>query len=204
MAMAQMNPMTQAPTASPMTGTGTGPGDLARAMEQQHSAARAKLDKVEEIATRQRAVREQLEHLTTLGDLVNEEDVVKSASKIVATGVPPMAVATLLSDMPTTGGEALASWISGQEEQFAMKEQQLNQVLTTMRYETGLAALRMLSAEHFGGMGDPGTPQGAGNPLMPGTPSLSPAPLGVDASAPPLSPSMSAGPGAGVNELTGD
>lgn len=178
------------------------PTTVAEAMEAQHDAARAKLQKVEEIASRQRSVREQLEHLTTLGDLVSEEDVVKSASKIVATGVPPMAVATLLSDMPTTGGEALASWIAGQEQQFAAKEQQLNQVLSTMRYETGLAALRMLSAEHFSGLGDPGAPQGAGNPLMPGSPGLGPAPLGVDVSGP-LAPSSAAGAGAGVNELTG-
>lgn len=175
---------------------------LSQAMEAQHSAARAKLDKVEEIAQRQHAVREQLTHLITLGDLVNEEDVVKSASKIVATGVPPMAMATLLSEMPTTGGEALASWIAGQEQQFAAKEAQLNQVLTTMRYETGLAALRMLSAEHFGGMNDPGAPSGTGNPLMPGSPSLGASMPGVDVT-PGLAPSMGAGPGAGVNELTG-
>lgn len=143
---------------------------MAEAMNQQHQQMRAQLDKIEEQAERQRVVREQLNHLKTLGDLVSEDDVVKSASKIVAAGAPPMMIAGLLADMPS-GAEALKEWIVGQEKVFAQKEAQMSQVLGGLRHQTGLAALRLLAADSFGGMMAPGAPP-ASNPLMPQSPPL--------------------------------
>lgn len=146
--------------------------EMIEAMDQQHRQTRAQLDKLEEQAARQRVVREQLNYLKTLGDLVSEEDVVKSASKIVASGTPPMMMATLLADMPS-GSEAIRDWIAGQEKAFAQKEAQMSQVLGGLRHQTGLAALRLLAADSFGGMMAPGAPSQS-NPLMPQGPGLAP------------------------------
>lgn len=171
--MPQMNglmPTLGAPVDRPR-GSQAGP-EMIAAMEQQHEQSRAQLSKLEEIAQRQRAVREQMNHLKTLGDLVSEDDVVNSASKIVAAGVPPMSVATLLADMPS-GAEALKEWIVGQEAQFAQKEAQMNQIMGMVRHNTGLAALRLLAAESFGNMLPAGSPPSA-NPLMPQGPDLAP------------------------------
>lgn len=181
-----MPQMGQPPMAAPR-GPTAGP-EMIQAMEQQHQQSRAQLSKLEEIAGRQRVVREQMNHLKTLGDLVSEDDVVASASKIVAAGVPPMSVATLLADMPS-GAEALKEWIVGQEAQFAQKEAQMNQVMGMVRHNTGLAALRLLAAESFGNMLPPGAPPQA-NPLMPEGPGLSaPAPQ-MGTMAPDVSPNM--------------
>lgn len=189
MPQAQMNGL-MTPMSSPQRlGRGVPPG-MIEAMTQQHAQTRAQLDKLEEQASRQRVVREQLNHLKTLGDLIDEEDVVKSASKIVAAGAPPMMIASLLADMPS-GAEALREWIVGQEKNFAQKEAQMNQVLGGLRHQTGLAALRLLAAESFGGMAPPGAPPQS-NSLMPQTPALAaPAPAG-----PTLAPSV------GMNALT--
>lgn len=187
LAPAAASPLTAGPPASVLAGKNV-PRQLIQSMQQQHSAAQAKLDKMQEISDQASAVSTQLKHLTTLGDLVTEEDVVKSASKIVAAGVPAMSMATLLADMPS-GQEALSAWIAGQAQQFQAKEAQIQQLMGVTRYETGLAALRLLSAESFGEMSEPfaGAPAGS-NPLMPGTPGLAPAPLGIDNSAPGIAP----------------
>lgn len=165
--------------------------EMIASMEQQHAQSRAQLNKLEEVAARQRAVREQMNHLKTLGDLVSEEDVVSAASKIVAAGVPPMEIATILADMPS-GAEALKEWIVGQEAQFAQKEAQLGAMMGMIRHNTGLAALRLLAAESFGNMLPPGVPPQA-NPLTPEGPGL-----GVPA---PAAPTLA--PDAAPNMLTG-
>lgn len=140
-------------------------------MEATHASARAKLDKMDEVAAQARAVREQMTHLATLGDLVNEEDVVAAAAKIVSAGVAPMKIAAILADMPS-GGEALTAWISGQAQQFAQKEAQINAILAGVRHETGLTALRLLAAQSLGDMAmAPGGAPGS-NPLSPQGPGL--------------------------------
>jgi hypothetical protein len=185
------NPMQPQPAAGSMAGN---PHEqLIAGMTAQHATARAKLDKIDETAAKQRAVREQLDHLMTLGDLVDERDLVRSASKIVAAGIEPMAVASLLADAPS-GGEALQSWIAGQEQQFRQREAQLGAIQGMARHETGLAALRLLAAQRFGSLATPAeaTP-GQSNPLMNQQPTLSPPPLGVDNSAPQLAPDTAPG-----------
>lgn len=181
-----------APQAQGRPSRGASP-EMIQAMEQQHLQSRAQLSKLEEVAARQRVVREQMNHLKTLGDLISEDDVVSSASKIVAAGVPPMAMASLLADMPS-GAEALKEWVVGQEAAFAQKEAQMNQVMGMVRHNTGLAALRLLAAESFGNMLPPGAPPSA-NPLMPEGPGLSaPTPAGSSL-APDASPNMLTGGG---------
>jgi len=180
-------PMAQQAPQAPRARRSVGP-EMIAAMEQQHLQSRAQLSKLEEIAGRQRVVREQMNHLKTLGDLISEDDVVNSASKIVAAGVPPMAIASLLADMPS-GAEALKEWVVGQEAQFAQKEAQMNQVMGMVRHNTGLAALRLLAAESFGNMQPPGSP----NPLMPEGPGLAPPTPAPAAMAPDAAPNMLTG-----------
>lgn len=176
------------------------PSALMAGMQAQHAAAAAKLDKVDEALAKAKAVRTQLSHLTTLGDLVDEDDVVRAASKIVAAGVEPMTMASLLADMPTSGSEAIASWLAGQEQQFRQKEAQLNAMAGMVRHETGLAALRLLAAHRFGGLAEPAeSPPSGANPLMPPQGQMSPAPLGIDNSAPAMAPTGAPG-GNALNE----
>lgn len=188
----------------PMMGPQRGPMPINHdLMASEHAKARAQLDKLEQIAARQSAVKEQLEFLGSLGDLVSEEDVVSAAGRIVSAGVPSMSIATMLADAPMQqGGEALAQWVAGQAQQFAAKEQQMNQVLGVVRHQTGLAALRMLAAMSFGDLAQ-GAPGAApiDNPLAPQGPGLMGPEAGVDASAPPLAPQ---GPLGGNALMMGD
>lgn len=140
-------------------------------MAEQHDAIRMKLDKLEEVQAKQRAVRIQLDHLTKLGDLITTDDVLSSASHIVAAGVDPMQMATLLTDMPEQP-EALRQWVVQQDQQIQQKEQQLDQVLGMVRHETGLAALRMLAAQHMDHQQEqsqmlPGQDMAGSNGMMP-------------------------------------
>lgn len=93
------------------------------------------------------AVRKGMDKLSALADTVTPEDVVREASILVAKGLTPTAVATLLSEMPETP-EQLAQWVSQQDAQVTQREQQLAAVTRQMRQRLGTTALRGLAAHH--------------------------------------------------------
>lgn len=107
-------------------------------------------------------VRVELDALTKLGDLVTHEDVVKSAGMLVASGLEPKALASLLADMPPEG-QALQNWVKQHDEAVRVREAQAEQVHNQIRGQLGQEAMRSLLGQHMAESG--GLPSPAGNAL---------------------------------------
>ena len=60
--------------------------------------------------------RGELDELRKLGDQVQVEDVIKGAGTMVGAGFSPQALAQMLAQMPTTGGQALEAWVEQQDQ----------------------------------------------------------------------------------------
>ncbi len=108
-----------------------------------HDRVKGQFDKLVEARRTLDAARVELTSLTKLGDLVTPEDVIKGAGKLVATGLSPMALAKLLSDMPEKG-EELQAWLVGHIQGLEAREQQLEPVLGAARHQLGVAAMRTI------------------------------------------------------------
>lgn len=112
--------------------------DFAKAQFTQLSKARASMDKV----------RSALDGLSKLGDTVSPDDVIEASGKLVASGMDPVKIASLLADMPSNGGEALAAWVGQHAAGSMAKEKQIDQALAVARHELGVSALRELALHH--------------------------------------------------------
>ena len=135
-----MNPL--APTLDPVAATAS--PQLA-ALSQAHDMARSRFLKTGQVMDRVDKIRTELTTLAKLGDTVTPEDVIKGAGKLVASGMDPMQMASLLADMPTNGGVALANWVAQHAQAMTQKEAQFGQVHAQARHESGVAALRLLA-----------------------------------------------------------
>lgn len=100
-------------------------------------------DKLLEARGKMDVIQNLLSKLVDMGDMVTQEDVIKAASKIVASGVDAKGVAAMLADMPEKG-ELLAPWLQQHKEQIDAKEQQLTQVTEDVRHHMGVSALQQL------------------------------------------------------------
>lgn len=117
------------------------------------------------------AIRGSLDQLTKLADMVKPEDVVKEAQKIVAAGVSPTVVASLLAQMPTDSSEALQAWISEQDQQISQKEAVVDAKMSQMQFQLGSDALKMLALGHLQQTGEaPGGAPGEAQPVPEGAP----------------------------------
>ena len=163
------------PRHSRSDGTYTPPGpldqvhanlDMAEAQHKQNMQAFDVLDKV----------RGELDDLMNLGDMVRPEDVIQSAGRLVGHGFGAENLAQLLSDMPTMGGQGLASWIRMHDITVTQAEMQLRQASYVTQSRMGIAAIKSLAAsqlEHAAGQdkgGEPSAPPitSIQNPLGPG------------------------------------
>jgi len=81
--------------------------------------------------------------LTKMGDTVTQDDVVEEAGKLVAAGLTPKGMATMLSEMPEKP-EAIAQWLAGHEQQVQEKEGQLDQALRLIQHHMGVQAMKEL------------------------------------------------------------
>ena len=151
-----------APT-GPAPSPGVSPVQALSAKYDKLTSARSTLDKV----------RVEMDSLVKLGDSVTPEDVIKAAGGLVAAGLEPAAVASLLGDMPE-GGQALQAWVAQHDQDVQQREAQLNQVHRAVRHQMGATAMRtlMMNAAHqamqppeaLGPAQAPGAnPLGAGN-----------------------------------------
>lgn len=140
---------------------------------QQASAPPPSLDvaygKLREARGRMDVIKNVLGKLVSMGDMVTQEDVIKSASKIVAAGVEPKGIAAMLADMPEKG-ELIAPWLAQHQEEIAQKEQQLDSVMGEVQHHMGTEAMRQL-------MGQQDAPQQGASP----SPDMGP--LGLASSA---------------------
>src|SRR5689334_13233571 len=96
-----------------------------RVLNAAHDAARAQYDKISSETRKLQLARDELAGLNKLGPLVDQDDVIKASTKLVAGGIDPHQIAGLLADMPQAPGEPLQAWLQGHA-------QALNQMLTQL------------------------------------------------------------------------
>lgn len=119
--------------------------DLFPVLSHQHDSMKAQYDKLSQSRSMLDKVRVELDHLSGLGEALDQEAVIKSAGKLVSHGLGASAMASLLADMPE-GGEALHDWVTGHEQTLAKQEAQIDPALAEMRHHLGLAGLRLIAA----------------------------------------------------------
>lgn len=134
-----------------------------RALAEAHATAKAQFGKLAEARSMLDQAKTQLGDLTRLGDMITPEDVIKAAGRLVASGLSPMAMAKLLSDMPEKGDQ-LQAWLGQHVQDLAQREQQLDPVLEQMRHSLGVAAMRSLVGHSLLPSSSPMTPAAAPAP----------------------------------------
>src|SRR5271167_2300274 len=112
-------PLASAPAGIPATGS-TG-SSMLDSLEANHNQMAAQASKAKEAARMSKLAVAEFDKLTQLGDTVSPDDVIQAASKMVASGGDPAALAGSLADMPANGGAALAAWVQQRD---AMGRQQ--------------------------------------------------------------------------------
>lgn len=91
-------------------------------------------------------VREELDNLMDMGDVVRPEDVIGAAGRLVGKGIGPQQLAELLASMPTMGGEGLASWVRMHDATIRQAEMALSKENDLSRHQMGVAGMRSLAA----------------------------------------------------------
>lgn len=101
-------------------------------------------------------LRTELDILMEKGDIIRPEDVIEAAGRLVGHGLGAAQLAQIMSDMPATGGEGLASWVRMHEQSIFAVEQQLAQQNNMMRHQLGVSSIKSLAASHLEQMGNEG------------------------------------------------
>lgn len=139
-----------APAPQPQAGTmPEAHSQLETSVQQAHSGAAAKVSKLKEALAQADNIRGELAGLSAMGDNVTAEDVIKGAGNLVGKGGDPMAMASLLADMPQ-GGQALSTWLGQHTQQLGANEQQIKQQLALAQHDAGSAALHVIAMHHIG------------------------------------------------------
>lgn len=127
--------------------------------------------------------RAQMDKLAAKGDNVTIEDLVKVAGRLVARGLDPTAMASMLADAPQENNGLLAEWVKKQDVELTQREQHLKLVMRSTRFQLGMKGIGMVKAGMgmnalTGGGGAPPGPVGPAGPnaLMPATTQVLPAP----------------------------
>lgn len=148
-----------------------------------HSQTVAQYAKLQKADVTLKKVREQLAGLADQGDAVTQEDVVDAAGKLVAHGLGPMPMASLLADM-SPDGQALQTWVQQHLVGLTQRESQLAAASAQVRHQLGQSAMHLLAAQHVGlergvpmgpsangpGLGASPMPAATPNALAPGAP----------------------------------
>lgn len=137
-----------------------------QALKETHETASAQFGKLSQAGAMLDQARQQLTSLTRLGDMVTSEDVIKAAGRLVAAGLSPMAMAKLLSDMPSEGPQ-LQNWLGEHVAQISQREAQLAPVLAAARHDLGVSAMRSLMG-HSAGLPEQGSPGASLGPASAG------------------------------------
>src|SRR5215471_3257789 len=91
-------------------------------------------------------IRTERDKLMEMGDVVRPEHVVESAGRLVGHGLGAQQLATLLADMPTVGGQGLASWVRMHNIQVTMAEAALARENAVAQHNLAVAGLASLGA----------------------------------------------------------
>jgi len=95
-------------------------------------------------------LRVELDQLMDMGDVVRPEHVIEAAGRLVGHGIGATQLAQIMSDMPSVGGEGLASWIRMHDMTVSQAETQLMQENNLLRHRMGVTGLRMMAEQHIG------------------------------------------------------
>jgi hypothetical protein len=158
---------------------GQSPGNFSveQHVEQNWQQAQAQHKQLQASVKRMNVARSMLDSLKKKGDQIQVEDVIEGAGTMVGAGFSPTALAQMLAQMPTTGGEALQAWVEQQDQRAQQMDQMLQQKFKASavhRAITGMASLHVHSIKqrHMAAQGAmPGAPQGGapmGGALAPG------------------------------------
>jgi hypothetical protein len=114
---------------------------------------------------RMNVAKSMLDKLKKMGDQVQVEDVIEGAGTMVGAGFSPQALAQMLAQMPTTGGEALQAWVEQQDQRAQQMDQQLQQNIKASaihRATTAMASLHVhsIKQQHLAAQGMSGPPSG--------------------------------------------
>lgn len=176
--MTQSNKMSlpgQADATAQTGGASLAGGDL---ILEAHAQSKAQYLKMSESFGHLTALREELDKLLALGDMVDQNDVVKSASNLVGKGFGAHELAVMLSQMPDNP-EGLRGWLQTTDQQVKVLEANAQQHMALARHQLGVDSLHVLMQDHMKGpasstpqMGM--APQGAASPQIPAGMALSP------------------------------
>ena len=145
------------------------PSSAANAMDlhNQVSVVFSKTKKSQNFAT---VARKAMDKLLVMGEAVEPDDVIETASDLVARGLDPRQLAALLASMPPTGGEALAQWVEQQDQQLRQQEALATKAHEATRHQLAVQALHVMGTASMeaAGAGASAGPPPQGNPLVPG------------------------------------
>jgi hypothetical protein len=117
----------------------------------QHERNREMFKQTGEALKRIDVVRQALTRLSQKQDLINMDDIVEEAGKLVSHGIDPVALAGVLADAPQQGGgEALAGWIANRTQIATQGEQQMQVQHALAQHNMGVSAMHMLMAHANG------------------------------------------------------
>lgn len=121
-------------------------------LHQQSQARYAKIDKADKTM---QLVRSSLDKLTSMGDAVTQDDVLDHMADLVAKGIDPKQLTSLMAGNPQTGappmpfaGGPLSQWLQQQDQTLQQQEQQLAGHVALSRHDMGVAAMHALVGHH--------------------------------------------------------
>lgn len=149
---------------------------IASAANAAHARVRAFYDKIQESRNTLGHVRQEMDRLMKMGDMVTEEDVIQGAGRLVGHGLGAERLAEMLATMPTTGGQALAGWVAQQDSTVSAAEFRVKHQEIGAAHALGTAALRGLAANHLkasqGSVAQPNMAMSVGQPIQSGASTL--------------------------------
>jgi hypothetical protein len=149
------------PQAPPQTAPPQGPPQTLESFAEGLGAKYEKLMQAGEMLSR---VRESMDALVALQDVVTPEDVIDQAGKLVSAGLDSSSVVAILAEMPDNS-EALQAWVQTQNANVQEREAQLEEVTRDIRHQMGVVGLKMVLKT---GAASPGeaSPQGPALGMM--------------------------------------
>lgn len=119
-------------------------GQMLSALQGDFSAAKLKLKKLSEASRLAEHLQKGLDQLVKQGDAVSPDDVIDSASDLVAKGASPQMFATLLADMPSASGVGLSGWLAQQDQIFKQRLGKLEQAKAQAEHELAASSFAHL------------------------------------------------------------
>ncbi len=158
-------PAPQEPKANPLAakpvskGASSPPSGMMKHYGGQMESAMAKFKLMKQSKSQIEAIKANFGELTNLQDTVKPHDVVKAAGDITGAGVPAIAMAKVLAEMPEGPGQ-LQAWVKQKFEHAVQAEMQIDHALSVTRYQVVSSSIQNLIAHSAQGALMAGPAQG--------------------------------------------